>query len=286
DVGPVRDRDGERTERQLPVRALLTEVLGDGDRAPQAGVKAGRAGEEGAVLGVVAPPRDLARLGLVVERVVDGALDDGPEVLEEAPVARRQIVVPRAVGDVARDVGVEGRVLHVVADVVRVPRAVGALPGAEPLVAPLSLGVAAAHVERHRRLHQVPRIGVVPRDPGDVTVRQLHGGDRVHRRHQLVSGHDPFDGGQRVHRSFSVYTTRLLPSGGLSARSRTWAQRGRLVNSHTRKSWYLRTGSASALSTPIAHLSIQYGEWSACAWCDPRNTNPARWSFASSSGWR
>src|SRR5262249_56960605 len=136
-VGRVGAREGERTERQLPAGALWTGGLGEGDRARRAGVRAGRAGEEGAVLGVVAPPRDLARLGLVVERVVDGALDDGPEVLEEAPVARRQIVVPRAVGDVARDVGVEGRVLHVVADVVRVPRAVGALPGAEPLVAPL-----------------------------------------------------------------------------------------------------------------------------------------------------
>jgi hypothetical protein len=194
----------ERAQRQLPVRSLVAEVLGDGDRAPQAGVEARRAGEERAVVGVVAPPGDLARLGLVVERVVDGALHHGPEVVEKAPVARRQVVVPRAVRDVAGDVGVEGRVLHGVADVVRVPGAVGPLARAEPLVRPLGLGVTAAQIERHRRLHQVPRVRVVSRGPGDVPVGQLDGGDRVDRRRQLVGGHDPFDGGQRVHRSFSV----------------------------------------------------------------------------------
>jgi hypothetical protein len=52
--------------------------------------------ERGAVGGIVAPPGDLARLGLVVEHVVDGALDHGPEVVEEASVARRRVVVRRS----------------------------------------------------------------------------------------------------------------------------------------------------------------------------------------------
>jgi hypothetical protein len=62
----------------------------------------------------------------------------------------------------------------------------------------------AAHVEGHGRLHQVPRIGVVSRDPRDVAVGELDGGDRVDRVRQLVGGHDPVDAAQGVHRGFSV----------------------------------------------------------------------------------
>src|SRR5262249_57657850 len=104
-------------------------VLGEGGGGGGGGRGAGRGGEQRAVVGVVAPPRDLARLGLVIERVIDRAFDNRPEVVEETPVARRQVVVPRPVRDVAHDVGVERGILHLVAEVVRVPRAVPPLPG-------------------------------------------------------------------------------------------------------------------------------------------------------------
>ena len=79
-VGTVGDGDGERAERDLPVGTLVTEVLGDRDRAPQAQVDARRAGEQRAVVGIVAAPRDLAGLALEVERVVDRRLDHRPEL--------------------------------------------------------------------------------------------------------------------------------------------------------------------------------------------------------------
>ena len=94
-----------------------------------------------------------------------------------SPVA--EVVVPHAVRDVAGDVGVERVLLHLVADVVRVPRAVGVLHRAQPLVRALGLGVAAADVERHRGLDEVPRVGVAARDPRDVAVGLLDRRDRV-----------------------------------------------------------------------------------------------------------
>ena len=48
-LGPVRDRDGERAERQLPVGPLATEPLGGRDRAAQRRVDARRAGEQRAL---------------------------------------------------------------------------------------------------------------------------------------------------------------------------------------------------------------------------------------------
>ena len=82
------DRDGERAERELPVGALVTELLGDGDRALEAVVDARRAGEQRAVVGVVAAPRDLAGLALEVEREVDGGLDRRPLRAEVARCRR------------------------------------------------------------------------------------------------------------------------------------------------------------------------------------------------------
>ena len=77
-VGSVRDGDGERAERQLPVGAFVPEALGDGERALQAVVDARRPREQRTVVGVVAAPRDLAGLTLEVEGEVDRGLDRRP----------------------------------------------------------------------------------------------------------------------------------------------------------------------------------------------------------------
>ena len=112
--------------------------------------------------------------------------------------------MPRPVRDVAGHVGVEGRVLHGVADVIRVPRTVRPLPGAEPLVCALGLGVPSADVEGHGRLDEVPRIGVVAGSPRDVAVGQLDRGDGVDRGREIVGGHDSIDVAEHVHSGFSV----------------------------------------------------------------------------------
>ena len=36
----------------------------------------------------------------------------------------------------------------------------------------------------------------------------------------------------------------------------------------------LAPARASVLSSPYAHFSHQYGEWNACAWCEPRRKQP------------
>ena len=138
----------------------------------------------------VGVPLDLAGRVLVVEREVDGPFDDREELLEERGVAGREVVVPHAVRDVAGDVGVERALLDLVTDVVGVPRAVGPLAAAQPLERAARLGVAAADVEGHRRLDQVPRVGVAAGCPRDVAVRELVRGDRVDRLRDLRRRHD------------------------------------------------------------------------------------------------
>ena len=100
-------------------------------------------------------------------------------------------MVPDAVRHVARDVGVERGVLHVVAHVVGEPTAAVVLHAAEPLVGALGVGEASAHVEGHRGLDQVPRVGVTARHPRDVAVGLLHRGDRVDGPRHIVGGDDP-----------------------------------------------------------------------------------------------
>ena len=113
-----------------------------------------------------------------------------------SPVA--EVVVPHAVRDVAGDVGVERVLLHRVALVVGVPRAVGVLHRAQPVVGALGFGEAAADVERHRGFDEVPRIGVAAGNPRDVAVGLLHRRDRVDRLRDLRGGDDAGDFGEVV----------------------------------------------------------------------------------------
>ena len=124
----------EAAERDLPVGTLVAEALGDRDRAAQAQVDARRAREQRAVVGVVGTPRDLAGLALLVEREVDRGFDRRPELPEVRGVAGREVMVPCAGRDVARDVRVQRGVFDGVTEVVRMPAAVGALHAREPVV--------------------------------------------------------------------------------------------------------------------------------------------------------
>ena len=198
-VGTVGDGDRERAERELPVGPFVIELLRDRDGAPQAQVDARRPGEQRAVVGVVAAPRDLAGLALEVERVVDRRFHHRPELAEVRRVTGGEVVVPRAGRDVAGDVRVERRVLHLVAEVVRVPAAVGALLAAQPLVRRTRLLDAPAEVERHQRLDHVPRIGVAARDPREVAVGELVRGDRGDGRVELARADDAGNVGEAGH---------------------------------------------------------------------------------------
>ena len=169
----------------------------------------------------VGVPLDLAGRVLVVEREVDRALDDREEVFEEAGVAGREVVVPHAVGDVARDVGVERVLLHRVALVVRVPRAGRVLHRAQPVVGALGFGESPADVERHRGLHEVPRIGLAAGNPRDVAVGLLHRRDRVDGLRDLRAGHDAGDFGERASAKAA-----LPPLGGRSAGPSRRTRRG------------------------------------------------------------
>jgi hypothetical protein len=184
----------ERPDWELPVGPFVAEPLRDRDRAPDARVDRRRAGEQRTGLGLVAPPGDLAGLTLEGERVVDRPFDHRPEVLEEPGVAGEQVVVPHAIGDVAGDVRVGSRILHVVAHVVGVPAPGLVLHRAQPLVGPLGLGEAVAEVEGHGGLDEVPRVAVLARGPRDVAVGELDGGDRVDGGLHLLGRDDAGDG--------------------------------------------------------------------------------------------
>ena len=192
------DGDGETTEGELPVGSLVAEPLGDGERALQAVVDAGRPGEQRAVVGIVAAPRDLAGLALEVEREVDGGLDRRPLLAEVVGVAGDEVVVPGTGGDVAGDVGVERRVLDVVTQVVGVPAPVVPLLAGQPAVRGPGLLVPAAQVEGHGRLDQVPGVGVTIGGPRDVAVGELMRRDGVDGYLELRRGDDALDGGEQV----------------------------------------------------------------------------------------
>ena len=189
--------------------------------------------------------------------------------------------MPHAVGDVAGDVGVERGVLHLVADVVRVPRAVGALHRAQPLVRALGLVVAAADVERHRRLDQVPRVGVVARAstgccrraPGCAAMASTVSAICSRADHAGDLG----EHGARHQRHLLRVDDEALAEHGVERAVDAAEPRGP-VRDLPREEVVVACGraGASALSTPTAHCSHQYGECSACAWCEPRSQQPGR----------
>ena len=186
----MRDGDGERTERELPVGALPAQPFGGRDRAAQRRVDARRAGQQRALaldaFGVRVP-LDLAGRVLAVEGEVDRALDHREHLLEEPGVARVQVVVPHAVRDVARHVRVERVLLDVVTLVVRVPRTIEPLHAGQPRVGAFRRVEPPADVERHRGFDQVPRIGVATLDPRDVAVGLLYRRDRIDRLRDLYA---------------------------------------------------------------------------------------------------
>ncbi len=210
--------------------------------------------------GSSAAPRDLAGLALEVEGVVDRRFDHRPELAEIRRVAGGEVVVPGAGRHVARDVGVERRIFDLVADVVRVPAAVGVLLVAQPLVARTRGFDVPAEVERHQRLDQVPRVGVTTRDPREVAVGELVDGDGVDRRRELARGDDAGYVGEAASRDSrllgvddealaddrvqrAVDGVRATPA---APRSATRGSRGTCGRA-----------TRSVLSTPTAHFSHQ-----------------------------
>ena len=242
-----------RAAGQLPAGAGDVDHLGQAQRAVERVVDRRGAGEErvGPRSGVDLPgPHDLAPLGLQREHPVDGPLDGRPEVLDEAPVLGDQPVVPHAGRDVGADVRVELRVLDrdggapraVTAtrrplDVVVEPAAVGSLHLQQPLVRPLGLGEEAGGGQGHGRLHVVPRVAVATRVPGDHPAGELERGDGRRGLLHLLGGEDAVDVGDgraADHAGgFLAYTTRLLPSTGLSAASGQRVTRGAFMMSHS-----------------------------------------------------
>ena len=185
--------------------------------------------------------------------------------------------MPRAGRDVAGDVGVERGVLDLVAEVVGVPAAVGALHvRAATRSAARGLVVAAAEVERHRRLDQVPRVGVAAGRPRDVAVGELDAtamASTVAASSRAVMM--PGTSARARHRDSRPSRCRRrgscrAPGSACGRRCPTTAAARTIC--HTRKSWYLRTGHGVGVVDARPRTSAtSTGECSACAWCEPRS---------------
>ena len=175
------------------------------------------------------------------------------------------------------------------------PAAVGALLAGQPVVRGARLVVAAAEVERHRRLDQVPRVGVAARGPRDVAVGELDAtrwrrpSPRAARAVTMPSTSGAGGRGSSASAPPSACRRPGSCRAPGSACGRAWpTHRGWRSIWYTRKSWYLRTGHASGLSRPTAHFSHQYGECSACAWSRTaqQQAGPARASLRARAGGR
>ena len=147
--------------------------------------------------------------------------------------------------------------------------------------------MAAADVEGHRGLDEVPRVGVAARDPRDVAVGLLDRRDRVDGLRDLRAREDAGDLGElrSVKAALSPFRHRgghlLAVDDEALAEHRVQravgarAQRGLCsIRWHEEVVVALAPAHASVLSSPYAHFSHQYGEWSACAWCEPRRQQP------------
>ncbi len=186
-LGVAADRVGQRPGRQLPVGLRLLAALGDGQRTAQRLVDRGGAGQQrvghrGAV--GLPLPADLAAGLLEPEHELDRRVDRGPHPVDERVVAGGEVVVPDADGDVRAEVALQAavrRLLRIAVVVGGVPGAVGVLVAGEPLVGAGRGLVFAGRVQGHRGLGVVPRVEVVPAEPGQRPVLPLYGGDRGDR---------------------------------------------------------------------------------------------------------
>ena len=172
----------EPPSRQLPVRAVLGQALGDGHGAPHGVVDRRRAGEQCVPLGAagrVERPQHRAVRLLRTQDEVDPLLDRRPELAEELHVAGDQMMVPGTGRQVGADVGVEPEVLDPVALVVVEPAAVRELAPCQPPVGVDGLVHQAAHGQRHGRLDVVPGVAVAALEPRDLPVVALHRRDGV-----------------------------------------------------------------------------------------------------------
>src|SRR5581483_106140 len=293
----VGDSGGEVAGCQLPLRALVGEVLGDGDGAPQRVVDRRRAGEQGVATGRDAVgldrPQHLTAGLLQAQHELDGPLDHRPHGREEGVVARHEEVLPHPGGHVGDDVGVEAVVLDGVLEVVVEPRPAGVLGGGQPAVGALGFGDAPAEGQRHGGLDVVPRVAVPAGEPRDHAVGQLDAGDGVDRVACLGGTENSASSAasRAAHAAWtsagrSRYMTMLLPMSGSRTMSASRVGSGLDVMSHTSSWWYAFTSGWSALFTPTAHLSHQYGECRPWVWATPLYFRPASTRRSRSTDWR
>ena len=164
----------------LPAARSVAESVGDRHGARQAVVDRRGAGDQGVVKRCsvgLAGPEDLPGRLLQVQHPVDCASHHGPLLGQPRVVVADQVVMPHANGDVGDHVGVELRIGDTVGVVVLVPRTVSALIVSEPCVGQPRLVVASSGIERHCRLHVVPRVGMAAVAPQDETGGDLEGLD-------------------------------------------------------------------------------------------------------------
>ena len=161
-VRVIGDRVSESAHRDLPFRLRMAEVIGEGQRTPDAVVDAGAPGQQGFGERAVRPlrPIDLAGSGLKIQHKVDRAAHGGPHPFGEVVVAGDQHVVPHSGGDVGAEVAIGVGILDHATAVLNRPGSVAALPRATPLVGGARLVNESGCRQCHGALDVIPRIGM------------------------------------------------------------------------------------------------------------------------------
>ena len=178
-----------------PLRSRFGEGMGDVDGALEAFVNGAAAGDQGVTLGTaigVHGPVNLTVAGLQGEHEAYRPLDRGPHFLEKIALARHQVVVPHAGGDVGDEIALAPlTVVDLLSPVGGPPAAIRQLHTGQPGIRPPGRLVLAADGQPHGRFHVIPGIGVAAIKPGDFATGQLGVEDKLHRWPQELVGEKP-----------------------------------------------------------------------------------------------
>ncbi|PQM48371.1 hypothetical protein C1Y40_01411 [Mycobacterium talmoniae] len=193
------DRVPQPSQRQLPLRLRRVQIVRQRQRAPDAVVDAGAAGQQRFRHrpGGRSCPTDFAAGQLQLEHELDRREHRRPHAGGKPAVAGDQHVMPHPGGDVGAEVAVAVGVFDNTGTGLQRPGTVGPLFVPAPLERRPGRLPQPGRGQRHRAFHVIPRVGVPGRRPRDRTRRLLHRRNRLRGLPALLRAEHPGHGGRR-----------------------------------------------------------------------------------------